>query len=90
MPTYVYKCGRCGLRCEMSHRMLYTTGIMCDEDGGEMHRVPQILAVNWDGPKPSAGGMNPIIADHIANVDRSRDEFAEEHERHERESDLHS
>lgn len=47
MPTYLYRDAR-GHAREMEHRMLYSTGIVC-ECGAPMWRVPQIPMVNWQG-----------------------------------------
>jgi len=75
MPDYVYKCPQCQATRDISHRMLYTTGILCLVDSRPMYRIPQLIRVNWDGPAPSQWEMSPSVKQHVANADRDRGEY---------------
>lgn len=75
MPFYVYKCDDCEQLLTVQHRMLYTTGLLCPDDGASMHRVPQLFRVNWDGPAPSQWEIHPSIKQHVRDAERNRDEF---------------
>ena len=46
-----------------------------------MWRKPQVVAVNWNGFRPSSGELSPEIKHHVDNVDEIRektDEFYSE------------
>lgn len=45
MPTYLYRCGRCGRERETSHGMLEAPNIFCPRCEVEMHKVFQAPAV---------------------------------------------
>ena len=55
--------------------------IYCDFCQQDMHRVPQSSAVNWGGPSPSEGGINPEVRRHVDNVDKFRDGYREQKEK---------
>lgn len=73
----------------VTHRMFYTTSIICVACGLKMWRKPQVVMVNWNGLKPSVGELDPEVKELIDTQDERRDKFIERHEKHERDS-LHS
>jgi hypothetical protein len=85
MPEYTYK-DTSGHITSVTHRMLYSTAIVCTTCDAQMWRVPQSITVTWGGLAPSAGEPAPEVQDAIKNVDRNRAEFEEVHEEHERTS----
>ena len=78
MPEYVYLCGVCKCTQTIEHSMFTMPVYMCCEK--EMRRVPQSPAVNWNGPKPSAGGISNYMQRHIDRAPKKRDEIAERSE----------
>lgn len=86
MPEYQYK-DENGHVTTVTHRMLYSTGIVCTTCDAEMWRVPQPVLVTWGGLAPSAGDLAPDVQDIVNNADRNRAAFEEVHEKHERETD---
>lgn len=79
MPSYVYTDGT--HTQEVTHRMLYSTAVVCGECGAEMWRVPQPFSVNWNGlpPHKDNGQMRRWAAD----APRRQDEMEEKyHARH--------
>ena len=74
MPTYIYKCPG-GHSKEVLHRMLYSTGIVCD-CGEPMHRVPQAPGIVWGGLPPHAErDIGPAARDLIDNYDANREAY---------------
>lgn len=57
MPVYLYRCAE-GHEAERVHRMLYSTGVVCD-CGAPMARQVQAPRVNWNG---SRAGREPSAA----------------------------
>ncbi len=82
MPDYVYLDHNAHRRT-ITHRMLYTTGIICAACGSIMWRKPQSPSVNWGGLRPSQGALSPEIQKHLDTADEQRARFDEEHEKHE-------
>jgi hypothetical protein len=82
MPEYIYKDTR-GHTTSITHRMLYSTGIVCTTCDADMWRVPQRVTVTWGGLAPSAGEPAPEVQDIVNNADRNRAAFEETHENHE-------
>ena len=76
-----------GHEVTITHRMLYTTGIICGTCGAEMWRRPQSPYVTWGGLPPSSGEMSPEIKNLIDTAPERRDKFAEVHEKHERDTE---
>ena len=75
MPTYLYKCKECQTMLELT-TLTYVPGErVCKGCGANMHRVPQTFNVNWNGNKPSDGGVTPYVQQMIADAPRQRDEF---------------
>lgn len=87
MPVYEYKCEN-DHHTTVTHRMFYTTAIICIACDEEMWRVPQPINVTWGGLAPSQGEYSPEIKAHLATLDQQRDEFAAEHEAHERRTEM--
>lgn len=83
MPLYLYRC-RQGHQAQVIHRMLYSTGQVCGQCGGAMHRVPQAPRVNWNG---SRAGQEPApaIQQHVRDIERKRDEYRAQKEHYEQE-----
>lgn len=84
MPDYIYKCAYNHYETQ-THRMLYSTGIVCGVCNTDMRRVPQVVTVTWGGLAPSAGDMHPNIRGLINDAPEKRAEFDGIHEEHERE-----
>lgn len=80
--NYVYRCSQ-GRNKVVEHRMLYSTGVICEECGETMWRVPQPVMVNWGGLRPSQGFITGEIKDHIDHQEENRALFEMEHELHE-------
>ena len=70
MPDYVYTCGE--HTANVSHRMLYTTAVMCETCGEEMWRVPQPQRVNWNGLPPHKE-THPRLQRFIDDTPRRRE-----------------
>ncbi len=71
MPTYVYKCPESHYK-EVLHRMLYSTGIVCD-CGEAMSRVPQVPSVVWGGlPPHKEHNIGPAAREVLDNYDANR------------------
>jgi len=77
MPTYLYKCEHCGLIRTTKHGAYESPKVYCDECNGEMHRKPVPFAVNWNGNKPSDGGITDAVKQLEADAPRRRDKVAE-------------
>jgi hypothetical protein len=75
MPEYLYLCPSGHVK-SLTHRMMYTTGVICD-CGAAMVRKPQTFLVSWGGLKPSDGDLSPVARDMIENRSRRRDEYEE-------------
>lgn len=84
MPEYTYKDAN-GHVVTMTHEMMYNGPVHCTLCGGEMWKVPQIVAVTWGGLPPSQENIHPNIAGHIRNVERNRDEYR--HKKEQRDED---
>jgi hypothetical protein len=84
MPNYTYTDGM--HTTTVTHRMLWSTAVVCATCGADMWRKPQAVTVLWGGMPPSGGELSLEIKQHMNNVDESRDKFSEEHEKHERET----
>jgi len=82
MPAYQYADAQ-GHTQEVTHRMLYTTGVVC-ACGLPMHRVPQATRINWQGGR--AVNVRSPEVDAIINGDRLKrvDELAEMKDQHKR------
>lgn len=76
-----------GHQMTVTHRMLYTTSIVCSVCDAEMWRKPQPITVTWGGMAPSQGELHPEIRGLIDTADERRDAFEAEHEAHERRSE---
>lgn len=86
MPEYTYIDSN-EHRKEVVHRMLYSTGVICEICGEKMWRLPpRRVAVNWGGF--SVSEMSPEIQELYTDVDRKRDEFRERHDEHEKRTAL--
>lgn len=72
MPEYIYLDNNHHTET-VTHRMLYTTGIVCAACGLEMWRKPQPFLVNWGGIRPSQGELAPAIKEHIKRAPENRD-----------------
>ena len=83
MPQYQYK-DENGHMTTVTHRMMYSTGIVCTTCDAEMWRVPQSVMVTWGGLPPSGGDLAPDVQNIVNNADRNRAKFEETHENHER------
>jgi hypothetical protein len=66
-----------------THRMLYTTSIICGTCGAEMWRKPQPVTVTWGGLAPSGGEPSPAVQELLRTAPERRDAFEAEHEAHE-------
>lgn len=75
MPTYVYACGN-GHEVEITHRMGEVVRSWCPECGGQLRRKFTAPNVKWSSfIQPS-----PAVSRHLANVERSRDEYLQKKE----------
>lgn len=84
MPIYEYGCNECGAVMDVNHAMGEEPLIKCLECGRVMSRVFTMPHINWNGPKPSDGGIAPVPRRMIDGAPRKRDEYAGRHEEHER------
>ena len=77
MPEYVYGCSedKEHPRVICSHGMMDHVYMWCYECNAKMKRVPQRLAVNWNGLKPSEGELTPEIKRVIEDAPRRRDQM---------------
>ena len=75
MPTYLYKCMYCSLQEEVNHKAYDLPVIRCESCNVAMIKAPQQVAINWNGPKPSDGGITPLVKNMIADAPRQRDEM---------------
>lgn len=83
MPRYLYKCPYCGQERQIVHSMTDKQLVVCERcEAVGMHKVPQNVAVNWNGRKPSDGGVTPLVSDILADTPRRVDEFAQIKEEH--------
>lgn len=74
MPEYIYT-DASRHNVTITHRMLYSTSIVCAACGATMWRKPQAVAVNWSGLPPSKGELSPVIKQAIADGPRRRGEM---------------
>ena len=79
MPDYVYSCGR--HQQTERHGMMDDPAIRCSRCGAKMHRVPQAVAVVWNGNPPSVG-THPLVEKLNDTYDQRRYEFAAKKEAH--------
>ncbi len=56
--------------------------IICDQCGSRMHKVPTMPSVNWNMPKPSQGGLHPLVEQLNATHAERADAFARKKEAH--------
>ena len=83
MPEYLYRDGVGHVR-RVVHRMLYQTAVLCD-CGAQMHRVPQVPGVNWNGNR-ATHQRSQAVQDLLDTAPERRDKFEELKESHEREN----
>ena len=76
-----------GHEVTVTHRMLYTSAVICSTCEEMMWKKPQSVAVNWGGLPPSGGELNPDIRGLLDTADERRDAFEQEHEEHETRTD---
>lgn len=83
MPDYTYTDPN-GHTTTVTHRMLYTTAVICTICDAEMHRrPPQIAAVLWSDMRPSRGEYHPNFRRFLDTTDERRDKYEEKlDERH--------
>ena len=75
MPTYNYK-DQNGHTAVKRRAMLDSKSVYCTICQAPMWRVPQALAVNWNGLPPSVDiDRHPSITDAIKNEQRNREEY---------------
>lgn len=80
MPEYLYKCPNDHSK-EVLHRMLYSTGIVCD-CGEAMHRVPQAVGVVWGGlPPHKEHNIGPAAREVLDNFDENREKYIAKQEK---------
>lgn len=78
MPEYKY-------RCEDSHDTTVQQSMTedalteCPICGRHAWRVPQPVAVNWNGLPPSKGGIDPLAQRLIDTAPERRDEYERRH-----------
>lgn len=80
MPLYLYKCPYCGNERYVRHDINYVGMVQCEVCEWYMHKAPQLIAVNWNGMKPSAGGVSDYVQGLIADAPRTRDEVEQHKE----------
>ena len=85
MPIYLYTDENDHTQT-VTHRMLYSTGVICIACGLQMWRKPQGFQVTWGGLRPSAGELDPEVKQLVNTADERRDKFIKRHEKHERDS----
>jgi hypothetical protein len=73
-----------GHNLTVTHRMLYSSSVVCDACGAEMWRKPQPVSVTWGGLAPSGGELAPDVQELIDTAPERRAVFEAEHEAHER------
>ena len=72
MPVYEYL-DENGHETTITHRMEYSTGIVCTVCGLEMWRKPASgVNVTWGGLAPSQGEQPDFIKNHLADVNGNR------------------
>lgn len=83
MPEYEYEDAQ-GHRRRTTHRMFYSTAMVCSTCGDIMERLPpRGVRVNWNGLAPSKGELHPRIKGLIDSTPERRAAFEKEHEEHE-------
>ena len=75
MPLYLYKCPQCEREDYTAHEMDFPHGVKC-KCGSWMTKKPQVPRVNWNGRKPSDGGVTDYVRQLEADAPRLRDEMA--------------
>ena len=73
---YVYLCQN-GHEIELSHSM-HEAGPDACECGADLHRVPQVPMINWNGLKPSQGDIHPNIKRMVEDAPRRREQENDE------------
>ena len=76
MPLYLYRCPQCEVEDYRSHPMDYPYGVVC-QCGSWMIKKPQRTRVNWNGRKPSDGGVTEHVKRMANDAPRKRDEIDE-------------
>jgi len=74
MAEYVYRCPACGNETDVEEPMLSVEKVWCNLCGEVMRRKPHKLRVNWNGVKPSQGGVGSDIMKFIEDAPRRREE----------------
>lgn len=85
MTIYVYQ-DTAGHKTEVNLRMSAADDappVICRKCGAVMRRVPQAPRVNYNGDT-SSHPLHPAIKQLINDAPRRRDQYAKEHEEHER------
>ena len=83
MPEYLYIDAN-DHTMSLTHRLNYSTGIICLACGERMWRKPQAFMVNWSGLRPSQGELSPRVRGLLSTKEERQDAFTEKHEHHER------
>lgn len=74
MPTYVYSDGN--HTQESEHSMAENPKVFCERCGKPMHRVPQIVSVNWNGlPPHKEGARSPVVQHFIDTASERRAKY---------------
>jgi uncharacterized membrane protein len=81
MPEYVYT-DKWGHSTSVVHPMEYSEATVCFYCHEVMWRVPQVVAVNWQQPKPSDGGLHPMVANLNEKQTQLKEKFYEKREEH--------
>lgn len=61
MPIYLYKCPVCEKEDYRTHSATFELPIVCNECRAWMFKKPQPVSVNWNGNKPSDGGVTDLV-----------------------------
>ena len=77
MPLYLYRCPNCGNEEYRQHAMDYAHGVVCQRCHSWMAKRPQTITVNWNGNKPSDGGVTDYVRQLEADAPRIRDGLTE-------------
>lgn len=74
MPIYVYgDCNGHRKEIEMSFERAERALVLCDECDAVMHRVPQMVQVNWNGlPPHEADARPPVLKNFIDSAPERR------------------
>lgn len=83
MPLYRYRCYKCDFVRDCHNSMTDPLPVYCDRCTATMEKIPAGMpAVNWGMPKPSDGGLHPVVEQLNATYDARRDAFAKKKEEH--------